>query len=172
MHRPAKQGLGRAYLDGFRWALARGCAFVLQMDADFSHDPADVPRLLQAAADADLVLGSRWVKGGGTSNWGLARRFLSRGGSFYARTVLGVPYRDLTGGFKCWRREALQAVQLDAVQSEGYAFQIEMTYRAHRRGLRIREVPILFTDRRVGRSKMSGGIVREAVLRVWKIRGR
>jgi dolichol-phosphate mannosyltransferase len=171
LHRPRREGLGRAYLDAFRWALARPYAFVAQMDADFSHDPQDLPRLLDAAERADLAVGSRWVNGGGTRNWGLGRRALSRAGSLYARAVLGVRYRDLTSGFKCWRREALERVGLDEVQSEGYAFQIEMTYRAHRRGLRIIEVPIVFTDRRVGQSKMNSHIVREAVLRVWKIRG-
>jgi dolichol-phosphate mannosyltransferase len=170
LHRARKEGLGKAYLAGFRWALARDYRLVLEMDADFSHSPAHLPALLAAARDADLVLGSRYVAGGGTVNWGLARRLLSRGGSLYARTVLGLPYRDLTGGFKCFRREVLEALDLDRVECTGYAFQIELTHRAHRRGFRVAEVPIVFEDRRVGRSKMSRRIVLEAVRKVWSIR--
>jgi dolichol-phosphate mannosyltransferase len=170
LHRPAKQGLGRAYLGGFAWALERGYGLVLEMDADFSHDPRDLPRLLAAARDADVVLGSRWVPGGGTVRWGLRRKIVSRGGSLYARTILGVPVRDLTGGFKCFRREVLEAVDLPTVECSGYAFQIELTWRALRKGFRVVEVPIVFAERRVGRSKMSGRIVAEAMAKVWSMR--
>ena len=170
LHRPAKQGLGKAYLAGFAWALARGYALVLEMDADFSHNPAYLPRLLAAARDADLVLGSRNVKGGGTVNWGVGRRALSRGGSLYARLILGLGVRDLTGGFKCFRREVLEAIDLPSVQCSGYAFQIELTYRAVKKGFRVAEVPIVFEDRRVGHSKMSRRIVLEALLTVWRLR--
>ena len=170
LHRPGKQGLGRAYLAGFAWALERGYDLVLEMDADFSHDPRHLPALLARARDADLVLGSRYVAGGGTVNWGLGRRILSRGGSLYARTILGVDVRDLTGGFKCFRREVLEAIELGTVECTGYAFQIELTYRAIRAGFRVAEVPIVFEDRRVGRSKMSRRIVLEALGKVWAIR--
>ena len=171
LHRAGKQGLGRAYLAGFEWALARGYAYVLEMDADFSHDPRYLPILLgRARTDADLVLGSRYVKGGGTVDWGLGRKLISRGGSLYARTILGVRVRDLTGGFKCFRREVLEAIDLPTVECTGYAFQIELTYRALRRGFRVVEVPIVFADRRVGQSKMSRRIVLEAVRKVWSIR--
>jgi dolichol-phosphate mannosyltransferase len=166
LHRPRKEGLGRAYLDGFRAALDTGSELVLEMDCDFSHDPADVPRLLAAAADADLVLGSRYVPGGGTANWGLLRRAISRWGSLYAQILLGLPLRDLTGGFKCYRRQVLEAIDLAAIRSRGYAFQIETTYRAVRAGFRVVEIPIRFTDREVGGSKMSRSIVLEAV---WKV---
>ena len=171
LHRPRKQGLGRAYLAGFDVALREGYRRILEMDADFSHDPAALPALLAASRDADLVLGSRYVPGGGTANWGLGRRLLSRGGSFYARTILGVPIRDLTGGFKCFRREVLERIDLPSVRSAGYAFQIELTYRALRRGFRVVEVPIIFTDRRVGQSKMTRAIVLEALWKVWSLRG-
>ncbi|WP_242340406.1 MULTISPECIES: polyprenol monophosphomannose synthase [Anaeromyxobacter] len=171
LHRAAKQGLGRAYLAAFDWALSRGYAYVLEMDADFSHDPRYLPALLaRARSDADLVLGSRYVPGGGTVNWGLGRKLISRGGSLYARTILGVRVRDLTGGFKCFRREVLEAIDLPSVECSGYAFQIELTYRALRRGFRVVEVPIVFADRRVGQSKMSRRIVIEAVRKVWSIR--
>jgi dolichol-phosphate mannosyltransferase len=170
LHRPRKEGLGPAYLAGFRQALGQGAELVLQMDADFSHDPAYVPRLIDASRNADLVLGSRYVSGGGVTEWGPTRRLISRGGSAYARTVLGVRIRDLTGGFKCWRREALEAVGLDSVDSRGYAFQIEMTYRAIRAGFRVVEVPIVFRERRVGASKMTGLIVTEAIWRVPALR--
>ncbi len=170
LHRPRKQGLGRAYLAGFAWALERDYDLVLEMDADFSHDPRHLPALLGAARNADLVLGSRYVPGGGTVNWGLGRRLLSRGGSLYARTILGVAVRDLTGGFKCFRRQVLQAIELETVACTGYAFQIELTYRALRRGFRVVEIPIVFEDRRVGRSKMSRRIVLEALRKVWAIR--
>ena len=168
LHRQRKEGLGPAYLAGFADALGRGYGRIVEMDADFSHDPARLPALL--AADADVVLGSRYVEGGGTVNWGLGRRILSRGGSLYARTVLGLPIRDLTGGFKCFRRKVLEELDLASVRSTGYAFQIELTYRAVRRGFRVVEVPITFVDRRVGQSKMTGGIVAEALWKVWKIR--
>ena len=167
LHRERKEGLGPAYLAGFRRALADGAELVLEMDCDFSHDPADVPRLLAAVeAGADVALGSRYVEGGRIENWGLVRRFVSAGGSFYARALLGVPVRDLTGGFKCIRREVLEAIDLDAIHSRGYAFQIELTYRALRKGFRVVEVPIRFTDRVEGRSKMSRAIVAEAI---WKV---
>jgi dolichol-phosphate mannosyltransferase len=166
LHRPRKEGLGPAYLAGFRRALADGAELVLEMDCDFSHDPADLPRLIAAAADADLVLGSRYVEGGGVENWGLLRRFVSAGGSLYARVLLGLRVRDLTGGFKCFRRTALEALDLEAVAAKGYAFQIELTYRAIRRGLRVVEVPITFVDRQTGHSKMSRTIFLEAVWRV------
>jgi dolichol-phosphate mannosyltransferase len=171
LHRAGKEGLGKAYLAGFAWALERGYDLVLEMDADFSHDPAHLPALLAASREADLVLGSRYVPGGGTKNWGLGRRLLSRGGSLYARTILGVGVRDLTGGFKCFRREVLEGIDLGSVECSGYAFQIELTYRALRRGFRVIEVPILFADRRVGQSKMSRRIVLEAIRKVWSIRG-
>ena len=166
LHRPRKEGLGPAYLDGFRRALELGADLILEMDCDFSHDPADVPRLIAAAEDADLVLGSRYVPGGGTRNWGALRRLISRGGSLYAQLLLGVPIRDLTGGFKCYRRAVLETIDLDAIHSKGYAFQIETTYRALRAGFRVVEVPIVFVDREVGGSKMSRSIVLEAV---WKV---
>src|SRR5215472_111875 len=171
LHRPQKEGLGPAYLAGFREVLQGEARYVLEMDCDFSHDPVDVPRLIQACSDgADLALGSRYVAGGGTANWGAARRFVSAGGSFYARTLLGVPIRDLTGGFKCFRREVLEQIDLDSIRAKGYAFQIELTYRAIRRGFRVVEVPILFSDRTEGQSKMSRGIFLEAVLRVPALR--
>jgi dolichol-phosphate mannosyltransferase len=170
LHRAGKEGLGRAYLAGFAWALARDYGLVLEMDCDFSHDPKYLPGMLAAAEEADLVLGSRYVEGGGTVNWGVIRRLISRGGSLYARTILGLSVRDLTGGFKCFRREVLEAIELATVQSTGYTFQIELTYRAVRRGFTIRELPIVFADRRVGHSKMSRRIVLEALRRVWSIR--
>ena len=166
LHRPRKEGLGPAYIAGFRRALADGAELILEMDCDFSHNPADVPRLLAAAEDADLVLASRYVEGGGTENWGLARRIISRGGSLYAQVFLGLPVRDLTGGFKCYRRAVVEALPLDEIHSKGYAFQIETTYRALRKGFTVREVPITFVDRVEGGSKMSRGIVAEAV---WKV---
>jgi dolichol-phosphate mannosyltransferase len=166
LHRERKEGIGPAYRAGFRRALADGAELVLEMDCDFSHDPRDVPRLIDAAREADLVLGSRYVAGGGTENWGLLRRFVSRGGCLYAQVLLGVRVRDLTGGFKCFRCEALQAIDLDAVSSHGYGFQIETTYRVLRAGLRVKEVPIRFVERRAGASKMTGSIVLEAV---WKV---
>jgi dolichol-phosphate mannosyltransferase len=170
LHRAGKEGLGRAYLAGFAWALARDYGLVLEMDCDFSHDPSYLPGMLAAAEGADLVLGSRYVKGGGTVNWGMLRKLISRGGSFYARTILGLSVRDLTGGFKCFRREVLEAIDLATIECTGYAFQIELTYRAARRGFQVREIPIIFADRRVGHSKMSRGIVLEAIRKVWSIR--
>jgi dolichol-phosphate mannosyltransferase len=171
LHRPEKQGLGRAYLDGFRWALGRGYQYVLEMDADFSHDPKYLPQLLDAAEQGtDLVLGSRYVPGGGTLNWGPVRKLISRGGSLYARLALGISIRDLTGGFKCFRRSVLESIDLGAVRSSGYAFQIELTYRALKKGFRVKEVPIVFEDRRVGQSKMSRTIFLEALSMVWKLR--
>jgi len=170
LHRAGKEGLGRAYLAGFAWALARDYGLVLEMDCDFSHDPRYLPGMLAAAEEADLVLGSRYVKGGGTVHWGLVRKLITRGGSFYARTILGLRVRDLTGGFKCFRREVLEAIGLDTVECTGYAFQIELTYRAARRNFIIREIPIVFADRRVGHSKMSRRIVLEAIRKVWSIR--
>ncbi len=166
LHRGRKEGLGPAYIAGFRRALAGGAELVLEMDADFSHSPTDLPRLLDAARDADLVIGSRYVLGGGVAEWGALRRVISRGGSVYARGVLGVAVHDLTGGFKCFRREVLEAIDLGSIQSRGYAFQVETTYRAIRAGFRVVEVPITFRDRRVGASKMSRGIVAEAI---WKV---
>jgi len=166
LHRPGKEGLGPAYIAGFRRALAEGAGLILEMDADFSHEPAYLPRLLDAAGRADLVIGSRYVPGGGVGDWGPLRRAISRGGSAYARFVLGVGVRDLTGGFKCFRREVLEAIDLDAVRSRGYAFQVELTYRAIQCGFEVAEVPIVFRDRRVGASKMSRAIVLEAIWRV------
>jgi dolichol-phosphate mannosyltransferase len=166
LHRDEKEGIGPAYVAGFRWALDRGAQLVLEMDCDFSHEPADVPRLIAAADEADLVLGSRYAPGGGTANWGLLRRVISRGGCLYAQVVLGSRVRDLTGGFKCFRREALEAIDLDALSAHGYAFQIETTYRVARAGLRVRELPITFVERRAGESKMTGAIVAEAMWRV------
>ncbi|MBI4495247.1 MAG: polyprenol monophosphomannose synthase [Chloroflexi bacterium] len=170
LHRAGKRGLGSAYVAGFKWALERGYAFICEMDADFSHDPADLPRLLAAAQHSDLVIGSRWVRGGGVRNWSLLRQFISRGGSLYARAILGLPVHDLTSGFKCFRAETLAALDLDAVRSNGYAFQIELNYLCARRGDRLQEVPIIFVDRRVGESKMSSAIVLEAMAVVWRLR--
>jgi len=172
LHRPAKHGLGTAYLAGFRHALARNYSCVVEMDADLSHDPADLPRLLAPirSGAADLTLGSRWVSGGGTRNWPLWRQLLSRGGSWYARTILGVGVRDLTGGYKCFHRRVLESLDLAAVRSSGYSFQIELTSRALRAGFRVQEIPIIFTERLHGRSKISWGIVAEAVGAVWRLR--
>jgi dolichol-phosphate mannosyltransferase len=170
LHRAGKEGLGRAYLAAFAWALARDHGLILEMDCDFSHDPKYLPAMLAAAEQADLILGSRYVEGGGTVNWGAMRKVISRGGSLYARTILGLSVRDLTGGFKCFRREVLEGIDLATVQCTGYAFQIELTYRAVRRGFRVKEIPIVFEDRRVGHSKMSRRILLEAVRKVWSIR--
>jgi dolichol-phosphate mannosyltransferase len=166
LHRSAKQGLGRAYLAGFREALAGGGELILEMDSDFSHDPADLPRLIAAADAVDLVLGSRYVPGGGVQNWGTLRRLVSRGGSWYARVLLGVPVRDLTGGFKCFNGRVLEALDLEGVHADGYGFQIELTYRAIQAGFTVAEVPILFRERREGHSKMTARIAVEAV---WKV---
>ena len=171
-HRAAKQGLGRAYLDGFGRALDSGATIVVQMDADFSHDPAALPALIAPvqADEADLVIGSRYTSGGGVVDWGIGRRLISRGGSLFARTVLGLSPNDLTGGFKAWRAETLAAVPFDGVHAGGYVFQIEMTFRASRAGARVREIPIIFRDRRVGHSKMSRRIVVEALVVVVQLR--
>jgi dolichol-phosphate mannosyltransferase len=166
LHRRSKEGIGPAYIAGFRHALEHGAGLVLEMDSDFSHDPAYLPRLLEGAERADVVLGSRYVEGGGVSDWGRARQAISRGGSAYARRILGVEVRDLTGGFKCFRREVLEAIDLDGITTQGYAFQVEMTYRAIRRGFEVVEVPIVFRERRVGKSKMDLSIVAEAVWRL------
>ena len=167
LHRERKEGLGPAYLAGFHHALAGDAELILEMDCDFSHDPADVPRLIGAVeSGADLALGSRYVEGGTVRNWGLLRRIVSAGGSFYARVLLGVRVHDLTGGFKCYRRTVLEAIDLDVIHSKGYAFQIETTYRALRAGFHVVEIPITFADREVGGSKMSKGIVAEAI---WKV---
>ena len=171
MHRAGKLGLGSAYLEGFGWGLARGFDYLFEMDADGSHDPKYLPQMLALAEDgADVVVGSRYVPGGGTENWGIGRKILSRGGSLYARTILGVELRDVTAGFICWRRAALEAIDLSTVTSNGYSFQIEMKYRALGKNLRVVETPILFVDRRVGQSKMSRAIFVEALLKVWGLR--
>jgi dolichol-phosphate mannosyltransferase len=171
IRRAGKQGLGTAYIAGFRYALARGAQYVFEMDADFSHDPRYLPDLLHAAQTSyDLVIGSRYVPGGGTSDWGIGRQMISRGGNLYARLILGLPLADMTGGFRCYRRRALEAVKLDRIRSNGYSFQIEMAYRVHQAGLRVGEVPIIFPDRRVGASKMSKNIVFEALINVVKLR--
>jgi dolichol-phosphate mannosyltransferase len=170
LHRRTKEGLGPAYIAGFRRALASGAGLVLEMDSDFSHDPAYLPRLLDASRRADLVIGSRYVAGGWVSDWGPVRRLISRGGSAYSRLVLGVDVHDLTGGFKCFRREVLEAIDLDAIEVRGYAFQVEMTYRAIQLGFKVVEVPIVFRDRRAGESKMVGSIVAEAVVQVPRLR--
>lgn len=172
LHRPGKQGLGVAYREGFRWVLERpSTKAVVQMDADFSHDPADLPRLLAPLmTDADLVLGTRYIRGGATVGWPWYRKLISRGGTLFARTVLLLPYRDLTGGFKAWRRDLLDAIRLRETSGSGYGFQIETTWWAHRRGATIRQVPIVFRERVAGSSKMSGGIVREAMLLVVRLR--
>jgi len=171
LHRPGKMGLGTAYVEGFRKGLAEGYDLLWEMDADFSHDPRYLPDMLAAMDNgADLAIGSRYVPGGGTENWGLRRKVLSKGGGVYARMVLGVPIKDLTSGFRCYRREVLERISLSEVRAEGYAFQIEMAYKTFKAGFRVEEVPILFVDRRVGKSKMSGGIVWEAVLGVWRLK--
>jgi dolichol-phosphate mannosyltransferase len=166
LHRGRKEGLGRAYLAGFAVALENGAELVLEMDADFSHDPRDLPRLIAAAEDADLVLGSRYVTGGGISRWGRLRRLVSRGGSAYARVILGVPVYDLTGGFKCFHRRVLETIDLEDVHANGYGFQIELTYKAVRAGFTVKEIPILFGQRSAGVSKMTPRIALEAV---WKV---
>lgn len=169
-HRPGKQGLGHAYLDGFGRALDGGAELVIEMDADFSHDPCYLPALITAAAEADVVLGSRYVTGGGVTDWGLLRRLISRGGGLYARTILGIDVHDLTGGFKCFHRRVLEAIELSSVRSEGYTFQIELTYRALLAGFQVREIPIVFRDRDAGSSKMSASIALEAIWLVPRLR--
>ncbi len=168
--RPGKLGLGTAYITGFQYAIENEYDYIFEMDADFSHNPAHMPRFLDAIKGADLVIGSRYISGGGIENWSISRKFVSRCGSLYSRLLLSVPYKDLTGGFKCFRRKALQAIPLEEIQSEGYAFQIEVTYRTHKRGFLIKEIPILFADRRGGHSKMSWKIFFEAIYRVWQMR--
>jgi dolichol-phosphate mannosyltransferase len=170
LHRPRKEGLGPAYLDGFVWALGTDATRIVEMDCDLSHDPADLPLLLAASENADLVLGSRYVPGGGTRNWGLGRRAFSRFGCLYARALLGVPIRDLTGGFKCFRRAVLETIGLERISTKGYAFQIETTYRAIRAGFRVVEVPIVFSEREAGGSKMSPAIALEAMTKVPELR--
>ena len=171
MHRAGKLGLGTAYVEGFQWALARGYEYVFEMDADGSHDPKYLPQMLALAADgADVVVGSRNVPGGGTVNWGIGRKIISRGGSFYARTILGIDVRDVTAGFICWRRRALEALDLATLGSNGYMFQIETKYRAIKQHMKLVETPIVFVDRRVGQSKMSRAIFGEALLKVWGLR--
>ena len=171
MHRAGKQGLGTAYIAGFRWGLAREYGYIFEFDADGSHDPKYLPHMLALAeGGADVVIGSRNVPGGGTMNWGVGRKLLSRGGSFYARTILGIHVRDVTAGFICWRRRVLESLDLDRVDSNGYSFQIEMKYRALQQGFKVVETPIVFIDRRVGQSKMSRAIVGEALLKVWALR--
>ncbi|HXR28290.1 MAG TPA: polyprenol monophosphomannose synthase [Solirubrobacteraceae bacterium] len=173
LHRAQKNGIGPAYLAGFSYALERGAGYLMEMDSDFSHDPADLARLLAAVREgADLALGSRYVPGGGVRDWGLLRRLISEGGSTYARLVLGLRVRDLTGGFKCFRREVLEAIRFDGVRSQGYAFQVELTYRAVQAGFRVREVPIVFRDRQHGQSKMSWRIAAEAMWLVPRLRFR
>jgi dolichol-phosphate mannosyltransferase len=172
MHRAAKTGLGHAYLAGFARALDGGAELVIEMDADFSHDPRYLGPLLDAAKEADLVLGSRYVEGGGVEDWGLLRRLISRGGGFYARKILGVQIHDLTGGFKCIHRRVLETIQLETIRAEGYVFQIEVTYRALRAGFRVKEIPIVFKDRSVGSSKMSARIAAEAMWAVPFLRRR
>jgi dolichol-phosphate mannosyltransferase len=170
MHRPAKEGLGRAYLAGFKWGLAEGFEAMFEMDADFSHDPAFIPRFLKAIEETDLVLGSRYATGVNVINWPISRLLLSLGANLYARIITGLPLTDLTGGFKCFRREVLEAIDLDQVRSNGYAFQIEMSFRAWKKGFRLQEIPIIFHDRVEGQSKMSKRIVREAIWMVWWLR--
>jgi dolichol-phosphate mannosyltransferase len=169
LHRTEKNGLGRAYISGFKWALERDYEFVFEMDGDFSHNPDDIPAFLQAAAEADLVLGSRYVNGIRVINWDFKRLMLSKSAAKYVQIITGMPFTDPTGGYKCFRRRALEALNLDEVLSNGYSFQIELTHKIWRQGMRIVEVPIVFTDRFLGRSKMSGNIVREALWMVWKL---
>lgn len=169
LHRAQKEGLGRAYIAGFKWALAHQYEFVFEMDGDFSHNPSDIPAFIEAAKEADCVLGSRYMNGIRVINWPLGRLMLSKGAGMYVRLVTGMPFTDPTGGYKCFRRRALSALNLDAVRSNGYSFQIEMTHRLWRQGLRIVEVPIIFTDRFMGRSKMAGHIVQEALIMVWRL---
>lgn len=170
IERSGKLGLGTAYITGFKWALARDYQYVFEMDADFSHNPQYLSEFLKAIKGCDLVLGSRYVAGGGVKNWELFRRILSRGGSLYSRMLLGMPFCDLTGGYKCFRREVLAQLDLDEVKSNGYSFQIEMTYRAFLKGFHIQEIPIVFEERAAGKSKMSRNIFLEAVFMVWKLR--
>jgi dolichol-phosphate mannosyltransferase len=169
LHRSEKNGLGRAYIAGFKWALERGYEFVFEMDGDFSHNPDDIPAFLEAANDADLVLGSRYLNGIRVINWPLRRLMLSLNAGKYVRVITGMPFSDPTGGYKCFRRRALEALEIDAIQSNGYSFQIELTHKVWRQGMKVVEVPIIFTDRIQGHSKMSKAIVREALWMVWKL---
>ena len=169
LSRAGKLGLGTAYIAGFKWGLARGYAYLIEMDADFSHDPREIPNMLKAIQQADLVLGSRYIDGVRVVNWPLSRLFLSKGASYYVRIITGLPIYDPTGGFKCFRRKVLETIELDEVRSNGYAFQIEMTHKAWMMGFRVREIPITFADRSAGQSKMSGHIVREALWMVWSL---
>jgi len=170
LHRPGKMGLGSAYVEGFKWALKKGYDFIMEMDADFSHNPEDIPRFIEMIEEYDLVIGSRYTDGVSVVNWPISRLLLSYFANIYARTVTGVPIMDLTGGFKCFRREVLESINLDTIMSDGYAFQIEMNYRAYKKGFRITEIPIIFIERRAGSSKMSKKIVWEAFWLVWKLR--
>ena len=170
LKRAGKLGLGTAYVAGFKWALANGYDYIMEMDADFSHNPMYITDFLREIQTADLVIGSRYVSGGGVVNWGIGRKFISRGGGIYSRLILGLPVNDVTGGYKCFRREVLASIDLDNVKSNGYSFQIEMNYRTYLKGFRIKEVPIIFEDRRVGQSKMSRKIFMEAILMVWRLR--
>lgn len=170
LERSSKLGLGTAYIAGFKWALERDYKYIIEMDADFSHNPKYLQQLIQTACTCDLVLGSRYIAGGGITNWNIIRRIISRGGSLYARIILGLPFKDLTGGFKCFRREVLQQIDLNDVKSNGYSFQIELTYRAFLKGYIIKEVPIIFEERAEGNSKMSRKIFLEAITMVWKLR--
>lgn len=170
LHRQGKLGLGSAYVAGFRWGLERGFDAFIEMDADFSHNPSYLPQMLELLGSHDVVIGSRYVSGGGTENWGLGRKVLSRGGSLYSRLILGASIRDFTGGFNGWKRDVLEAIDLSSVRSDGYSFQIELKYRAFRKGFSIREFPIVFVDRKVGQSKMSRRIVFEALAKVWSFR--
>lgn len=168
--RAGKLGLGTAYLEGFAWALKRDYAYIFEMDADFSHNPIYLPDFIKAIQDNDLVIGSRYVAGGGVKNWGLIRKFISRGGSLYSKTILGLPLNDITGGFKCFKRETLETIPLDRIRSNGYSFQVELNYITFIKGLRIKEIPIIFEDRIIGNSKMSKKIFLEAIKMVWKMR--
>lgn len=169
IHQKAKQGLGRAYVEGFKWAIEHGYEFAFEMDADFSHNPAEIPNFLNAAQTADLVLGSRYINGIRITNWPLSRLLLSMGGALYVRTITGMPFTDPTGGFKCYRRTVLESIDLDSIRSNGYSFQIETTHMAWMKGFRIVEIPITFEDRRAGYSKMSTSIFREALWMVWRL---
>lgn len=170
IHRPNKSGLGTAYITGFKFALQRSYDYIFEMDSDFSHDPKYIPHFLEAIKDADLILGSRYISGVNVINWPMSRLLLSYYANVYSRVITGLPVKDATGGFKCYRREVLEAIDLDKVKSNGYSFQIEMSFRAWKKGFRIKEVPIVFEDRRAGQSKMSKKIVREAVWMVWRLR--
>ena len=170
LHRPLKEGIGPAYIEGFKKATQEGYRYILQMDADFSHNPKYIPGLFNLAKDYDVVIGSRYINGGGVENWGIIRRMISRFGSMYAKLVLGLPVNDLTGGFKCFNRQVLEQIGLGDITSRGYAFQIEMTFRAYKKGFKIKESPIIFSDRRAGQTKMSRAIFLEAVINVWKFR--